>query len=160
MLELDHESHTFRAARALLEELTSISDQLRATEEQVAALREKRARVMQAFEASRMALSDGERRKLDEECQTFPTLKPNLTRMTAPARALIDRLKSDLGKTWRVEELQGYLSARGEEVSDKYASNTLRKLYEQGLLIRLGRGKYRAKDAILSIEGLDDMDME
>jgi hypothetical protein len=160
MLEIVHESHTFRAARALLEELSALSDQLRTAEEQVAALREKRARVTQAFEAIRIALSDGERTKLDQESFSLPTPRPNLTRISAPARALIDRLRTDLGKTWRVEELQVYLAARGEEVSDKYASNTLRKLYEQGLLIRIGRGKYRAKDTILSIEGLDDMDTE
>ncbi len=160
MLKLEHESHTFRAARALLQELRVLSEQLRSIEEQVVALKDRRARVTQALEASRLALSDAERKKLDDECESLPSQRPTLTRISAPARALIDRLRSDLDKTWRVEELQCYLTSRGQDVSDKYASNTLRKLYEQGLLVRIGRGKYRAKDTILSIEGLDDMDIE
>jgi hypothetical protein len=154
------ESHTLRAARALLEEVAEIAGEIRRAEELIAGLKERRHRVSQALEASRMALGDIERAALDRDNRFASISKPNLGRISSPARSLIDRLKTDLQKTWRVEELQEYLTEKGEEVSDKYASNTLRKLYEQGLLVRVGRGQYRANNVILKIEGMDNMDLE
>ena len=80
----------------------------------------------------------------------------NASRVSAAAKHLIEKLKSDVERTWKVEEIQKHLSNSGANVTNRYASNTLRKLYEKGHLVKVKRGLYRVNDSLLAIEGLEN----
>lgn len=150
---------TYEAVSALAKELDSLGHEIRRHEERLADLRKRQQVISQSLQALLPMLSA---EKLEEfrSLQASSHLDVRRLRTTEASRFLVDKLKSDASRTWRVEELQNFLSASGQDVSEKYASNTLRKLHAQGLLTRVGRGLYRVNDTLLSLEGFTHDDME
>ena len=141
--ELDIEEPT----KAIRRQLAAVETSIAAAEKSLSELRDQRFRLAKSLEV----LTGGK--------ATSPA-KDKLGRLSSHGIEILRALRQDANKIWKVEELQQLLDDRGAEVSDKYASNTLAKLYDRGLLIRVGRGKYRAGDQLLSIEGLMEVDHE
>ena len=152
------ESNTLIAAHALRAEYERLSTDEADLEAKLSAVRNQKAKTLQSYNAVVDLLSLDERGRIASVEVKPPVSNSGLHRAAPAASALLERMKSDAKKTWRVEELQEFLANKGEQVSEKYASNTLKKLYDQGLIERLGRGKYRAHNTILGVSGLDEED--
>jgi hypothetical protein len=154
------ESNTLTAAHALRAEYERLSTDAADLEVKLAAVQALKAKTLRSYNAVVDLLSPDELDRIGRvEVKPIIT-SPGLHRAAPAASALLERIKSNVQKTWRVEELQEFLANKGEQVSEKYASNTLKKLFDQGLIQRLGRGKYRANNTILGVTGLDEEDYQ
>lgn len=159
MTDVTHVSHHHvrSAAEALLKQIRAIDGELAEVDQRRRELDRSRAGLANSLRALMASASERELDGLDlEDIADYPR-KASL-RLSESGRNLIDLLKADIGNIVRVEDLQRRLEESGEHVSQKYASNTLRKLYENGLIQRVGRGRYKVEERILSIPGLDPED--
>ncbi|WP_338549648.1 hypothetical protein [Roseovarius phycicola] len=154
-------SGTFEAAKVLTDELRQVEREMLGVETRLKSLREKHAKIRSSLEPLSGLLNENQLAEIGYRSIADSSKARVLdARMTDGTRRVIEKLRSQLDKIWKVEELQNFIEDSGLEVSDRYASNTLRKLHNQGLLIKVGRGLYRANDQLLAIEGLEESDYE
>ena len=156
MIKTRKDSRTLVAAREILAEITRIDLAIARHTKEVANLKFRRQRHLQAYQALAETLDGVELHRLDRSPLSYTSAPINASRVSAAAKHLIEKLKSDVERTWKVEEIQKHLSNSGANVSNRYASNTLRKLYEKGHLVKVKRGLYRVNDSLLAIEGLEN----
>lgn len=142
------------AARLLFEEALSLDTQIKKLEGELIALKEQRVRILQSLRPVRLALSENLAAEVGKLLEADPELLNDLPLRSERVRLLLTRILSDPMKAWSAEEAQSELKKSGENVTEKYTANTLRRLFEEGFLVRVSRGLYRASDQLVAIEGL------
>lgn len=152
------QSPTAAASAELLERMDRLRAEMDELERQLSEKRRQHTALRSAVETLLVATPEAERGGL--RLEALNPEKVLLRRISKEAREIIEKLKSDAQKVWRVEEIQKYAENKNMQVSDRYASNLLGKLHEQGLLTKVSRGLYRANDTLLAIEGLEGSDYE
>lgn len=85
---------------------------------------------------------------------------PELSIRSERVRLLLKKIVEDPRKSWSADEVQARLLDAGTTATEKYAANTLRRLYEEGLLTRVSRGLYRASDQLIAAQGVSTEDYD
>ncbi|AUH65134.1 hypothetical protein [Paracoccus zhejiangensis] len=157
-LEAKQKNHLEEVIGGVERELAGVMKEISIEEQKLNALVSRRDSLRAALRSLIDALPSTERKRQLIEAADYEGRDPIAVSETA--RKLIEFIRSDIERVWQVGDLQQRLEKHGERISDRYASNTLRKLRDRGLISRVGRGKYRANNTILAIEGLDEDDLE
>lgn len=143
-----------------LRDLEAASSEVRRLEEQLATARQRQRRIREAVDslAAVNDVSEETQRRMDE---IIGSPKPDaIEQSSEPVQALLNKLMTSPETYWKVEEIQRFLDDGGYGVSSKYASNTMRKLQERGLLRRVGRGIYQVNDQRISMMGHSQEDYD
>lgn len=142
-----------------------LAQALALTEGELARERERFRGLREEARASQLRIAELERavdhlKQASSGKQSRPTDAPSVSLEDGPIHAILLKMQSVPGGTFKVKEIQRFLEEIGFDLSPRYAANTLKRLHERGDLVRIGRGMYRLGNLHVHYPGLSQEDFE
>jgi hypothetical protein len=157
ILQTERSNRIDDAARLLVAEVQAIDASIMAHEKELAALRARRARAMDALRPMRGGLSAEVSAEVSAVLSSDPDTGSEFAARSEKVKLLLSQIRANPLVAWSPEQVRSTL---GGEFSEKYTANTMRRLSEEGLLVRVGRGLYKASNQLVAIEGLTEGDFD
>jgi hypothetical protein len=145
------------AAGLLVGEAEAIDAQIQRLENELSELKDRKSRLIDALRHMRESISKNMSGKVARLIDQNRTTIQEFPARSEKVIMLLKKIRSEPLRSWNTETIKASL---GQDFSEKYTANTMRRLHEEGLLVRVSRGLYRASDHLVAIEGLTEEDLE
>ena len=147
------------ALDAAISELESVTAKLRVQQRKTKSMQLRINELHQLIAASSKLVSDSKRAEIKNRLggmESVATIRPDTG--SPEYRQVINLLSANPDRPWRVEHLRRQLMNLGIDASPKSLYNTVQRLHQKGLLVKVRRGLYQVNDLNLALIRQEDFD--